>query len=359
MIIEKDTIGGLRKKFLHRLRPIPIRDWEFENTGPCSAFCTILKLIRNTFAKTLHSVEGCVLFSTFVLILLWGTHGKLDIPHFVIQTVFLTLFVTKILALVSIWLLILLCGTQSWLGILLAWVVGWKGPGSDPGCRAELIPIIPWDHEAISWVVGFVLLVVVPALLIKVVYPSHREGSRLRDYGLWCPPRNRRRFAWFSATVLFLFSLPTIYMGIRSGQFENVYPLYQGEFSGYVQFALYELCYFMFFVVIEFTFRGYLLFGALRARQGGRAAGVAPISGLPPYGYYALLISMLSYTAWHLGKPPLEMISTLIWGVAAGVVVLVSRSVWPVIIVHWLLNVVLDLVLWKQWFIESLLRRMN
>lgn len=35
------------------------------------------------------------------------------------------------------------------------------------------------------------------------------------------------------------------------------------------------------------------------------------------FGYYAILISMLSYTAWHLGKPSLELFSTLIWGRAA------------------------------------------
>jgi membrane protease YdiL (CAAX protease family) len=58
---------------------------------------------------------------------------------------------------------------------------------------------------------------------------------------------------------------------------------------------------------------------------------------------------MLSYTAWHLGKPVPELWGTLVWGILAGTVVLATRTVWPVIIVHWLLNVFMDLAIYKDW----------
>jgi membrane protease YdiL (CAAX protease family) len=65
------------------------------------------------------------------------------------------------------------------------------------------------------------------------------------------------------------------------------------------------------------------------------------------FGNYALLISMLAYTAWHAGKPLLELWGTLPWGLLAGVIALATRTIWPIIIVHWLLNVFLDVVIYK------------
>jgi membrane protease YdiL (CAAX protease family) len=59
---------------------------------------------------------------------------------------------------------------------------------------------------------------------------------------------------------------------------------------------------------------------------------------------------MLSYTAWHLGKPLPELWGTLVWGLAAGAVALASQSIVPIILVHWLLNVWLDLLIWKRWY---------
>ena len=70
--------------------------------------------------------------------------------------------------------------------------------------------------------------------------------------------------------------------------------------------------------------------------------------GLPGpffFGRYALLIQMLSYTAWHLGKPLPELWGTLIWGLVAGAVAYTTRSLWLVIAAHWLLNVMLDAVI--------------
>jgi len=32
------------------------------------------------------------------------------------------------------------------------------------------------------------------------------------------------------------------------------------------------------------------------------------------FGRYALMIQMLSYTAWHLGKPLPELWGTVVWG---------------------------------------------
>ena len=65
------------------------------------------------------------------------------------------------------------------------------------------------------------------------------------------------------------------------------------------------------------------------------------------FGYYAIFISMLSYTAWHLGKPIPELWGTLVWGLATGTVALATRTIWHIVLVHWLLNVFMDWAIWS------------
>lgn len=282
-----------------RPKPIPVPDDEVEKPK----LTTVLKLIYNTFVRLFHDPVGMILGSAFFLIMLWGTHGKLDL-----------------------------------LG--LAWT-GWEGPGSDPAQRGRIIQGIPWDQEWIAFFAGTVLLVLVPALLIKLVYKQD-----LRDYGLGLPPRGRWRFALLSAAILFVVSLPAFYVGTKDAGMIATYPLYR-DFTGIGQFATYEIGYFAFFLNIEFVFRGYLLFGLFQFRDRDAPPGVSGARGPLVFGYYAIFIAMLSYTAWHLGKPIPELWGTLLWGIAAGTVALVSRSIWLLVIVHWLLNVFLDFVIWR------------
>lgn len=241
---------------------------------------------------------GQILLSATVLLMLWGTHGRLEL----LRTV----------------------------------VPGWQGPGSDPDSRLQLIPAVPWDHELISFWGGAALLVLVPILIIKVGF-----GESLREYGLGLPPRGRWRTAVWISVALFVVSLPGFWGFARDPAFQEVYPFYR-DFSGWGEFALYQLTYLPFFLVIEFIFRGYLLFGLATTPLAGerRTAGGLVLPG------YALLVQMLPYTAWHLGKPLPELWGTLFWGLVAGTAVWALRSIWPVVIVHWLLNVFMDGWIW-------------
>jgi hypothetical protein len=279
-------------------RLLPVTETELERPG----VRTVLKLIYNGLARLFHDPIGMILGSAFVLLMLWGPHGKIDL-------------------------------------LPLVWG-GWHGPGSDPATRAHIIPGVPWDQEWLSFLAGFALVVLVPIVLIKLVYRQD-----LRDYGLGLPPKDRRGLALLSAAILLIVSLPAFYLGTRDPGMRATYPLYRGPFGGVGQFALYEAGYLLFFVAIEFVFRGYLLFGLYQARDRDALPGTHGIPGPFVFGYYASLISMLSYTAWHLGKPVPELWGTLVWGIATGTVVLASRSIWPVVVVHWVLNVFLDAVI--------------
>jgi len=283
------------------LRVMPVSEAERDHPS----VVTVLKLVYNTIARLFHDPIGMLIGSAFVLIMLWGAHGNMEL-----------------------------------LGVV--WD-GWTGPGSsgDPA-RQVIFPGIPWDQEWLSYAGGAVLLVLIPILLIKLVYKQD-----LRDYGLGMPRRDRWRLTLISAVLLFVISLPAFYLGVRDAEMQATYPLYR-DFAGLGQFALYQAGYVVFFLVIEFVFRGYLLFGLYQFRDETAPPGVEGAEGPLVFGYYAILISMLSYTAWHLGKPLLEVGGTLIWGIAAGTIALATGTVWHLVLVHWLLNVFMDFLIWKQ-----------
>jgi hypothetical protein len=261
-------------------------------------FVSVLKLIWHTAESVLREKPGQILASAFLLLMVWGFHGNLDILH----------------------------------AILPAYV----GPGVGIGARPELIPGVPWDDELISFWGGALIVVGVPVVLIRLLF-----RDRVSEYGLGLPPAGRRKLAVWGFLTLTALSLPAFYFGAQNAEMQKIYPFYR-LFADDLQFAAYELTYFPFFLAIEFIFRGYLLFGleSILPRHVRPAAGGAP----SPYffGKYALLIQMLSYTVWHLGKPLPELWGTLVWGIAAGALAWAARSIWPVVLSHWLLNVFLD-----------------
>lgn len=261
-------------------------------------FVTVLKLVWHMAVSVLREKPGQILASAFFLLMVWGFQGKLELLQLVLP---------------AYW-----------------------GPGAGIGTRPQLIPGIPWDDELISFWSGALLLVVVPMLIIRLGF---RE--RWSRYGLGLPAPGRRKLAIWGFLTLTVLSVPAFYLGAQNANMQQLYPVYR-PFADTLQFALYELTYFPFFLAIEFIFRGYLLFGLesispRHVREAGGGAG-APLF----FGKYALLIQMLSYTAWHLGKPLPELWGTLVWGIAAGSIAWAVRSIWPVVISHWLLNVFLD-----------------
>lgn len=261
-------------------------------------YVTVLKVVVFSVRRFFVERPGIIIGSTFVLIILWGTHGKLEV-------------------------------------LKLIWP-DWRGPGVDVGNRPQLLPGIPWDHELISFWMGAFLLVVIPILIIKF-----RFKQPLADYGLGLPPPGRRLLAWWTFLTVTLVTLPFFWWGARDASMQEIYPFYR-PFSGVGQFLLYELTYLPFFIAIEFIFRGYLLFGLAGVRDDEIEGGGDGLPGVFYFYRYALLIQMLSYTAWHLGKPLPETWGTLVWGLTAGATAYAVRSIWPIVISHWLLNVFLD-----------------
>jgi len=264
---------------------------EYSSPGIFSLFKIIWASVRNFFKEKPAFIIG----STIILLMLWGYHGDLKLLKVVLPA--------------------------------------WHGPGMDIGSRPQIIPGIPWDNELISFWLGAFLLVIVPMIIIKFGFKQ-----KLSDYGLGLPPENRRKLAWWVFIILTAVCLPAFIFSTGNAEMQEVYPFYK-PFDSIPSFILYELCYFPFFIAIEFIFRGYLLFGLAGIKEKETQPNNFKVFR------YAILISMLSYTAWHLGKPVPELFGTLIWGLAAGASAYAVRSIWPVVMAHWLLNVISDSIL--------------
>lgn len=256
--------------------------------------CTIFQIIKNTVRK-LKDKTAIILWSSFILLTLWGLKGdaKLIFP-------------------------------EKW--------------------RMALFPDLAWRDQLVSFLTGFILLVVIPCLIIKF-----RFKERLADYGLgWS--KDKIKLGMVALLVLLILCIPLFYFGTFDKEQQAEYPLFgdaiaKGDWS---QFIVYELVYFLFFIVIEFIFRGYLLFGLYGIKDIQAAKGVKGIKGPLVFGVYAILIQMLAYTMWHIAKPTPEYLGALVWGVVVAAIAIRIRSIWPIIIVHWILNVFMDTVLWLR-----------
>lgn len=258
---------------------------------------TLFRAVWGSLRTFWNERPAIIVGSAFVLLMLWGYHGNLDLLKLILPA--------------------------------------WSPPGVDIATRPPILPFVPWDRELISFWGGALLVVVIPCLIIKFGFKQP-----LSEYGLGLPPPGRWKLAALSFVVLMAVSIPAFVLGTTDPAMRATYPFYR-PFDSVGQFLIYELTYLPFFIAIEFIFRGYLLFGLAGVRDSELTRDIGT-PGTFFFGRYALLIQMLSYTAWHLGKPLPELWGTLIWGLVAGAAAYTVRSLWPVIAAHWLLNVLLD-----------------
>lgn len=256
-----------------------------------------------------------IIGSAFVLIMLWGYHGEVELLNRLMPDTYV--------------------GPGK----------GWSDPMrlELPTERPRILKGIPWDQELVSFAIGLVLLVGIPMLIITFGFKE-----KLTDYGLGLPPKGHRKVGWLGFLALIAICIVPFYIGTLDGgpgnSMQYVYPLFR-PFSNANQFIIYELTYFAFFVAIEFIFRGYLLFGLSKVKDQATSQSGTGVTGPLFFGSYAILIQMLSYTAWHLGKPIPELWGTLVWGLIAGTIAYRSRSIWPVTLAHYLLNVFMDFMI--------------
>jgi membrane protease YdiL (CAAX protease family) len=127
------------------------------------------------------------------------------------------------------------------------------------------------------------------------------------------------------AVLVPLMALMT-YPSSRMPEFIAEYPLFKGAGASASSFVVHALTYLVYYAGWELFYRGLLQHG-LRRYVGD---------------WNAILIQTIASCLVHIGKPVGEILFSIPGGIVAGLIVFRTRSLWYVILLHWLLGVVLD-----------------
>jgi hypothetical protein len=148
-------------------------------------------------------------------------------------------------------------------------------------------------------------------------------GSTAREHGL--------RFAWEPrvwALYLGLFALvlPFVYLASNNAAFLRTYPKYAGAGESLEQLLLWEGAYAFQFLMLEFFFRGFLIFALARS-----------------IGSLAIFVMIIPYAMIHLSKPLPECLGAIATGITLGTIALRTRSIYGGVLLHTLVAISMDL----------------
>jgi len=164
---------------------------------------------------------------------------------------------------------------------------------------SELADLLWWAGSSLA------IYVLVPVAYARIA------GQSVRGYGLSV------RFVRSEATLIALIApvaLVIVWLASADQRFLDTYPFYGGDGWSLV---LFEAAYGATFVVLEFFFRGFLVF-----------------AGQPVLGVHAVPVMAFAYCLLHLGKPMPEAVSSLIGGLILGYLALRLRSILAGVVAH-------------------------
>ena len=156
---------------------------------------------------------------------------------------------------------------------------------------------------------SLILYFLIPSLFIYFVF---RE--RIQDHGFKLKGIGRYKWLYLA---MFLAVLPLAIVASRWPDFVRKYPLYSGAGGSWTEFLIWESAYGLYFVTLEFFFRGFMLFTMARYM-----------------GVYAIFVMVLPYAMIHFGKPFAETLGSVIAGAALGTLALRTRSIFGGALIH-------------------------
>lgn len=202
-------------------------------------------------------------------------------------------------------------------------IVTWKYYGTPAFYNAVLVPAFGWKEDSFfaalfSFLSAFVLFGVLPVLVIRIGF-----HESLRDYGVTIGD-------WKFGLLAFLVMAPVMilltYPSASNPEFLAEYPLNRSAGASASAFALHVILYAFYYAGYEMLMRGFLQCG-LRGIVGD---------------WNSVLVQTAISCLFHIGKPTGEIYSSILGGLLWGFVVLRTRSLLYVLLVHWLLGVSLD-----------------
>lgn len=176
-----------------------------------------------------------------------------------------------------------------------------------------------WAHAS-----AVVLLLIAPLLVCWF-----GEGWTPRDLGFRLKGAGPE-----IAVVLGLWAvmLPLVWLVHDLPAFDRVYPRLDAEENDAGIFMLFEGLYLIKWIAWEFFFRGFMLFGFSK-----------------DFFRRSILISTVAFTLMHYGKPEIEMASAMIAGPVLCFIALKGRSIWPGVLLHWLVASTMDFMASSFW----------
>ena len=154
-----------------------------------------------------------------------------------------------------------------------------------------------------------ILYLITPYVYIRLAF-----NEKLKDHG-WTL-KGIARYKWLYIAMI-LVVLPLVVLVSFSKSFSEHYPLYQDAGSSLIALIIWELSYGLYFVIIEFFFRGFMVFSLARY-----------------IGSLSIFVMNIPYVMIHFGKPAAETIGSIIAGIALGTLSLRTRSIFGGVIVH-------------------------
>jgi membrane protease YdiL (CAAX protease family) len=116
------------------------------------------------------------------------------------------------------------------------------------------------------------------------------------------------------------------YVSASDSQFVAEYPIFKGAGASATVFLRHACLYLLYYLGYEMFMRGFVQHG-LRDSFGD---------------WNAILVQTAISCLFHIGKPGGEIFAAIPAGILWGIVVFRSRSLWYVLLVHWLLGISLD-----------------
>src|SRR5690606_25832401 len=169
-----------------------------------------------------------------------------------------------------------------------------------------------WSHTT-----AVVLLMIAPLIACFAL-----EGWTPRDLGFRIRGTGRETLIVLGLWVVML---PLVWLVHDTPSFAATYPRFPPAEHDARLFALYEGFYLVKWIAWEFFFRGFMLFGFGK-----------------DFLHRAVLVSTIPFVIMHFGKPEAETLGALVAGLVLCFLALRSKSIWPGVLLHWLVAGTID-----------------
>ncbi len=186
------------------------------------------------------------------------------------------------------------------------------------------IAVERFHQYAYSHLFAFVTFLIVPLIVSRFL------GMTAKDLGLTITRHAKKEF--LLVLVLWAAFLPVVWFMSGTEAFQRQYPkVHRAETDAFL-FMVYEGFYLVKWTAWEFFFRGFMLFGFKKE-----------------FGTKAVLISTIPFVLMHFGKPEAEVFAAIAAGFILCGIALSSRSIWPGVLLHWLVATSMDFFASSWW----------